>query len=202
MKLLHIDASPRTVRSVTRKLSSGFIQALRLKYPGLRVTHHDVGHHPPPFISDAWVGAAFSPADQHDPAMKGVLHYSDELVNELLNCDTLLIASPMHNFTVSASLKAWIDQVVRAGMTFKINESGDVEPLVLGKKALVITSRGGYVAGTDYDFQETYLRKILNFIGIRDITFIHAEGVNQGEKEREEAMTKASFDLLNLAKTW
>jgi FMN-dependent NADH-azoreductase len=202
MKLLHIDASPRTVRSVTRKLSSGFIQALRLKEPGLRVTHRDVGHHPPPFISDAWVGAAFSPDDQHDPAMKGVLHHSDELVNELLTCDALLIASPMHNFTVSASLKAWIDQVVRAGMTFKITESGDVAPLVLGKKALVITSRGGYVAGTDYDFQETYLRKILNFIGITDIMFIHAEGVNQGEKEREAAMTKASFELLNLAKTW
>ncbi len=106
MKLLHIDASPRTVRSVTRKLSAGFINALRLAHPNLKVTHHDVGHHPPPFISDAWVGAAFSPADQHDPAMKGVLHHSDALTAELLACDRLLIASPMHNFTVSASLKA------------------------------------------------------------------------------------------------
>ena len=201
MKLLHIDASPRTVRSVTRKLSSGFIQALRLKHPGLRVTHRDVGHHPPPFISDAWVGAAFSPADQHDPSMKGVLHHSDELTQELLLCDTLVIASPMHNFTVSASLKAWIDQVVRADMTFKVTEDG-VQPLLQGKKALIITSRGGFVAGTDYDFQENYLRKILNFIGITDLTFIHAEGVNQGEKEREAAMTKASFELLNLAQTW
>ena len=201
MKLLHIDASPRTVRSVTRKLSSGFIQALRLKHPGLRVTHRDVGHHPPPFISDAWVGAAFSPADQHDPSMKGVLHHSDELTQELLLCDTLVIASPMHNFTVSDSLKAWIDQVVRADMTFKVTEDG-VQPLLQGKKALIITSRGGFVAGTDYDFQENYLRKILNFIGITDLTFIHAEGVNQGEKEREAAMTKASFELLNLAQTW
>ncbi|NBV55446.1 MAG: FMN-dependent NADH-azoreductase [Verrucomicrobia bacterium] len=201
MKLLHIDASPRTVRSVTRKLSAGFINALRLAHPNLKVTHHDVGHHPPPFISDAWVGAAFSPADQHDPAMKGVLHHSDALTAELLACDRLLIASPMHNFTVSASLKAWIDQVVRADMTFKVTEDG-VIPLLQGKKALVITARGGFVAGTDYDFQEPYLRKILGFIGITDVTFIHAEGVNNGEDARVEAMTKASGELITLAKTW
>ena len=201
MKLLHIDASPRSVRSVTRKLSAGFIQNLRLRLPGLHVTHRDVGHHPPAFISDAWVGAAFAPGDQHDPSMKGILHHSDELTAELLNCDTLLIASPMHNFTISASLKAWIDQVVRTDMTFKITEQG-VVPLLHGKKALVITSRGGFVAGTDYDFQEPYLRKILGFIGIMDVTFIHAEGVNSGEKERTEAMTQASAKLIELAKSW
>jgi len=201
MKLLHIDASPRTVRSVTRKLSAGFIQNLRLRHPGLQVIHHDVGHHPPPFISDAWVGAAFSPADQHDPAMKGVLHHSDELTAELLGCDRLVIASPMHNFTVSASLKAWIDQVVRADMTFKVTEDG-VVPLLHGKKAVVITARGGFVAGSDYDFQEPYLRKILGFIGITDVTFIHAEGVNNGEDARVAAMTKASADLVGLAQNW
>lgn len=201
MKLLHIDASPRTVRSVTRKLAAAFVGALRLKYPTLKVVHRDVGHHPPPFISDAWVGAAFSPADQHDPVMKGALHVSDELTQELLSCDALLIAAPMHNFTVSAGLKAWIDQVVRTDMTFKVTEEG-VVPLVHGKKALVVTSRGGFVAGTDYDFQEPYLRKILGFIGITDVTFIHAEGVNSGDKEREVAMTDASAKLVHLATTW
>ena len=201
MKLLHIDASPRTVRSVTRKLAATFVNSLRLKHPTLRVTHRDVGHHPPPFVSDAWVGAAFAPADQHDPSMKGVLHVSDDLTSELLACDTLLIASPMHNFTVSAGLKAWIDQVVRTDMTFKVTEEG-VVPLLHGKKALVVTSRGGYVAGTDYDFQEPYLRKILGFMGITDVTFIHAEGVNSGEKEREQAMAEASTKLVELSKTW
>jgi len=201
MQVLHIDASPRTVRSVTRKLTSAFIGALRLKYPTLKVTHHDIGHHPPAFISDAWLGAAFAPADHDDPAMKGVLHHSDALTAELLACDRLLIASPMHNFTVSASLKAWIDQVVRTDMTFKVTEEG-VVPLVKGKKALIVTSRGGFVAGTDYDFQEPYLRKILGFIGITDVTFVHAEGVNSGEKERETAMTEASAKLIELAKAW
>lgn len=201
MKVLHIDASPRTVRSVTRKLSAAFISALRLSHPELKVAHRDVGHHPPSFISDAWVGAAFAPADHDDPSMKGVLRHSDELTAELLNCDTLVIASPMHNFSVSAALKAWIDQVVRTDMTFKLTEEG-VVPLVQGKKALIVTSRGGFVAGTDYDFQEPYLRKILGFIGINDVTFVHAEGVNSGEKEREAAMTQASAKLIELAKTW
>ncbi len=201
MKVLHIDASPRTVRSVTRKLSAGFIQNLRLKVPGLQVTHRDVGHHPPPFISDAWVGAAFAPADHDDPSMKGILLHSDALTAELLSCDTLLIATPMHNFSIPACLKAWIDQVVRTDMTFKLTEEG-VEPLVKGKKALIVTSRGGFVAGTDFDFQEPYLRKILGFIGITDVTFVHAEGVNSGEKEREAAMTQASAKLIELAKGW
>ncbi|MEI7652144.1 MAG: NAD(P)H-dependent oxidoreductase [Verrucomicrobiota bacterium] len=201
MKVLHIDASPRTVRSITRKLSAAFIAALRVEHPGLQVVHRDVGHHPPAFISDAWVGAAYAPADHDDPAMKGVLHHSDELTAELLACDTLLIASPMHNFTISASLKAWIDQVVRTDMTFKLTEEG-VVPLLQGKKALVVTSRGGFVAGTDYDFQEPYLRKILQFIGITDITFVHAEGVNSGDKERADAMTLASAKLIELAKSW
>ena len=201
MKLLHIDASPRTVRSVTRKLSATFIGALREKHPGLHVIHRDVGHHPPAFISDAWVGAAYAAADHDDPAMKGVLHHSDELTAELLACDTLVIASPMHNFTVSASLKAWIDQIVRTDMTFKLTEDG-VVPLAKGKKALIVTSRGGFVAGTDYDFQEPYLRKILGFIGITDVTFVHAEGVNSGDKERAEAMTVASAKLIELAKSW
>ena len=198
MKVLHIDASPRTVRSVTRKLSAAFIQNLRLRFPGLQVTHRDVGHQPPPFISDAWVGAAFAPADHDDPAMKGVLHHSDELTTELIAADVLVIGAPMHNFTVSASLKAWIDQVVRTDMTFKITEAG-VEPLLKGKKAIIVTSRGGFIAGTAYDFQEPYLRTILGFIGITDVTFVHAEGVNEGEKARETAMTAASAKLIEIA---
>jgi FMN-dependent NADH-azoreductase len=107
----------------------------------------------------------------------------------------------MHNFSIPACLKAWIDQVVRTDMTFKLTEEG-VEPLVKGKKALIVTSRGGLVAGTDFDFQEPYLRKILGFIGITDVTFVHAEGVNSGEKEREAAMTQASAKLIELAKGW
>ena len=201
MKVLHIDASPRTVRSVTRKLTSAFINALRVKHPGLKVTHHDIGHHPPAFISDSWVGAALAPADHNDPAMKGVLHHSDELTTELMATDLLVIGSPMHNFTVSASLKAWIDQVVRTDMTFKITEAG-VEPLLKGKKAIIVTSRGGFVAGTAYDFQEPYLRTILGFIGITDVTFVHAEGVNEGEQARETAMTTAAAKLIELAKGW
>jgi len=82
-----------------------------------------------------------------------------------------------------------------------VTEEG-VVPLLHGKKALIITARGGFVAGTEYDFQEPYLRKILDFIGITDVTFIHAEGVNNGEDARVAAMTKAAADLTGLAETW
>jgi FMN-dependent NADH-azoreductase len=86
-------------------------------------------------------------------------------------------------------------------MTFKITEEGPV-PLVRGKMALVVTSRGGYVAGTAYDFQEPYLRTILGFIGITDVTFVHAEGVNSSDKDRDDAMAAASAKLIALAETW
>ena len=132
--------------------------------------------------------------------MKVVLQHSDELTTELIATDLLVIGSPMHNFTVSASLKAWIDQVVRTDMTFKITEAG-VEPLLKGKKAIIVTSRGGFVAGTAYDFQEPYLRTILGFIGITDVTFVHAEGVNEGEKARETAMTTAAAKFVEIAGT-
>jgi len=125
-----------------------------------------------------------------------VLAFSNTLEEELLAADTMVIGAPMHNFAISALLKAWIDQVVRGGRTVLFNPNGPQGPLA-GKKELVITSRGGsYRAGTptaQYDYQEPYLRHILAFVGLTDATFIHAENQKPGglgESSRAAAMAQ------------
>src|ERR1035438_7996931 len=125
------------------------------------------------------------------------LSTSDQLIDELRAADTVVIGAPMYNFSISAPLKAWIDQVVRLGQTWLVNSTGP-EGLLKGKKAVVLTSRGGaYRAGTptaQYDYQEPYLRHILAFIGLTDVTFIHAE--NQKPGELAEPALYAAFEQL------
>jgi FMN-dependent NADH-azoreductase len=117
------------------------------------------------------------------PEQKKVLQLSDALVEELLEADTIVIGAPMHNFAIPAPLKAWIDQVVRVGKTVLFAAAGP-QGLLKGKKVYVITSRGGaYRSGTPterFDYQEPYLRHILAFIGLTDVTFIHAENQRPG----------------------
>jgi FMN-dependent NADH-azoreductase len=117
---------------------------------------------------------------------------SDDLVAELLKADTIVLGAPMYNFSVSSTLKAWIDHVARVGLTFKYTETGPVG-MVQGKKVYVFTSRGGvYSQGPakSMDFHETYLRAVLGFIGLSDITFIHTEGLAMGEAAVADALTQ------------
>jgi FMN-dependent NADH-azoreductase len=134
------------------------------------------------------------------PAQRETLAISDTLVEELLAADTIVIGAPMHNFTISAPLKAWIDQVVRVGRTVLWRPNGP-EGVLKGKKVAVLTSRGGaYRPGTptaQYDFQERYLRHILGFIGLTDVTFIHAE--NQKPGDLAEPARAAAIEQVQLA---
>jgi FMN-dependent NADH-azoreductase len=122
------------------------------------------------------------------------------LIEELQSADVIVIGDPMHNFTISARLKAWLDQVVRFGKTFSVGESGP-RGLLSGKKVYVFTSRGGaYEPGTptaQFDFQEPYLRHVLAFIGLTDITFVNAE--NQGKPELALAAKAAAMQKIKAA---
>ena len=183
MKLLHIDASPRQ-DSVSRQLTSHFVETWKQQVPGGTVVHRDLANSPLGLVTDDWIAGAYSNPAQHTILHRSALQYSDKLIAELHSADIVVIGDPMHNFTISARLKAWLDQVVRFGKTFSYGESGP-KGLLSGKKVYVFTSRGGaYTPGTPYaqfDFQEPYLRHVLAFIGMTDVTFIHAE--NQGKPE-------------------
>lgn len=195
--ILHLDASPRGDRSTSRTLAAEFI-AIRA---GDAVTYRDLGRSPVPYVSEAWVAGAFTPPAEHSPEAAAAIAVSDKLVDELLTADRLVISAPMYNLATPAHLKAWIDQIVRGGRTFGITDKGYV-PLVHGKKALVILSSGGAYAGTPYDFEEPYLRAILGFIGITDVTFVRAEGMNLGDEAKAKGLAHARAQLAAIGKGW
>ncbi len=196
MKLLQIDASPRQ-DSASRQLTSHFVEYWKQQVSGGQVVQRDLANSPLGLVTDDWIAGAFSNPAQHSAAHRSALQYSDKLIEELHSADVIVIGDPMHNFTISARLKAWLDQVVRFGKTFSFGESGP-KGLLTGKKVYVFTSRGGsYEPGTptaQFDFQEPYLRHVLAFIGMTDVTFIHAE--NQSKPELAPAAKAAAMQKI------
>ena len=177
MKLLRIDSSARR-NSISRKLTAKYVDNWRKRHPGGEVVERDLSAKVPPLITDEWVEATRSDPSHLTAAQREAIALSDALTDEVLNADAIVIGAPMYNFSISPALKAWIDQIVRIGKTLTYGADGP-KGLVVGKKVFVLTSRGGaYGRGTHYekfDFQEPYLRHILSFIGVTDVTFIHAE---------------------------
>ena len=188
MKLLRIDSSARAA-SVTRRLTARAAEEWKKNHPDGEVIHRDLSATQIPPITDDW-GATRLEASQLTPAQRAYLSISDQLIEELRSADTIIIGAPMYNFSISSSLKAWIDQVVRIGKTLGYGPDGP-RGLLEAKEVMVITARGGaYAKGTfteAFDFQATYLRHVLGFIGLTNVTFIHAEN-----QLREQAAT--SFD--------
>jgi FMN-dependent NADH-azoreductase len=197
--LLVINSSPITDTSKTRELVSHLVARYRALNTGVEVQNRDLGRNPPPHIDEVMIGAYFTPEDQRNPAQQQALQLSDLLVDELLAADTLVLGSPMHNFSVTSALKTWIDHVARVGRTFQYGANGP-EGLVKGKKAYVISARGGrYGEGSPaaaYNHQDTYLQTVLGFMGITDVVFINAEGVASGEQGVLEAISQIDSLLV------
>lgn len=180
--LLKIDVSPRGDHSLSRRLGKQFLADWQTAHSGAEVTTRDLATNNLPFVDLPWIAGAFSAPDKHTDENKAALKVSDELISELTAADHILITTPMYNFNVPAVLKAWIDHVVRAGKTFKVTPEGGYEGLLKGKKAtVIIASSGNYPIGTPYEGydQETpYVRAILAFIGITEVTFVRAGGTS------------------------
>jgi FMN-dependent NADH-azoreductase len=198
--LLHINSSVRTSGSVSRQLTAEFIDKWQTARPEFRIVERDLASQPVPHITEQTIGAYFTPAESRNAEQAEAVKLSDELVAELMAADVIVIGAPMYNFSVSSSLKAWIDHIARAGVTFKYTETGPVG-LLGGKKVFVFTSRGGvYSEGPakPMDFHETYLRGVLGFVGLNDITFVHTEGLSLGEETTVSAFarTRNAMDEL------
>jgi FMN-dependent NADH-azoreductase len=182
MTLLRVDSSARR-NSISKQLTQRFVEAWREEHPEGQVIERDLASTSLPAITDEWVQAVHSDPAVHTVEQKAALALSDELISELAQADTIVIGAPMYNFTIPAPLKAWIDQVVRAGKTVLFSPNGP-QGLLKNKKVFVVTSRGGaFRPGTPteiFDHQEPYLRHILAFIGLTDVTFIHAENQKPG----------------------
>src|SRR2546426_11152579 len=164
-KILHINSSVRNQGSLSRQLTGEFLAKWKPANPSDVVIERDLAANPVPHLTEKMMGAFFTPAEQRTPEQAQTVQISDALVDELLAADVIVIGAPMYNFSVSSTLKAWIDHVARAGLTFKYTENGPVG-LVQGKKVVVFTSRGGvysHGAAKAMDFHETYLRAVLGF---------------------------------------
>lgn len=190
--ILRIDASARTQGSVSRQLTDATISHLQGKGAQSVVTR-DVSEGVS-FVNEAWVGATFTPVDQRTEAQKEALAGSDRLVEELIAADTLVIGTPIYNFSIPASLKAWIDMIARVGVTFRYTETGPVG-LLEGKRAIVLVASGGMQIGSEIDFATPYLRQILKFVGITDVTFIAADALGQ-DAEAKIASAQAEIAAL------
>jgi len=172
--ILRIDASARHAGSASR----AFADAVLAGVPDAAIAHRDLASGVPQ-ITEAYTSGTFKSPDKRTAAERAALALSDEMLAEVLAADTLLITTGIYNFSIPASLKAWIDQVTRAGLAFRYTATGPVG-LLTGKRALVALASGGTRLGAPNDFASPYLRYALSFIGIEDVTFFEARG---GEAE-------------------
>ena len=184
-RLLVVETSPRGDHSVSRNMTRRFVADWRVAHPDGEVVERDLMETQLPFVTAPWLQAYFTAPAQHSPEMKQALRLSDELVGEILGADHIVIATRVYNYNVPAALKAWVDHIVRKGLTLGFDGSG----LAAGRKATVLIASGGiYTEGSpirDRDIATRYLRLILNVIGITEITVVAgggAKAVDMGEQ--------------------
>jgi FMN-dependent NADH-azoreductase len=177
-KVLSIISSPRGTASYSIQLAQALLDRIVAAYPGSTVQTTDLVKLDFPHLEEAHLTAFFTPADRRNQKDKEAIRHSDEAIKEIKGADILVIGAPMYNFGIPSTLKAWLDHIVRPGLTFSHSEKG-VEGLIKGKKAYIVLASGGIFSEgpmKPHDFVEPYLRFILGFIGITDITTFRVEG--------------------------
>jgi FMN-dependent NADH-azoreductase len=190
--ILLITSSPRQ-ESYSTQVARTLADGLAAAEPGSTVTVRDLTHEPLPHIDDSFAQARNTPAEQLTEQQRAALELSDKLLAELFAADSIVIAAGMINFGIPSSLKAWIDYIVRPGVTFRYGAQGP-EGLVQGKKVYLVVARGGiYSEGPMQaaNFQDTYLRTALGFIGLTDVEVIAIEGVGMGPDKASQALSSA-----------
>jgi len=198
--LLHLDSSPLST-SVSRELAAEFVKTWTLAHPEGRVITRDLAANAPQPVDAAWIYAAHTPKDARTDDQRATLALSDELIAELLEAEEYVIGVAMHNFSIPSVLKLWIDQVARQGRTFSYGPNGP-RGLLKGKKATLIVASGGvYEADSPmgaYNFVDPYLKTVLGFLGVLDVTVIPVGGTAQlmsGKVDRETFL-KPSLELV------
>ncbi|HOY01820.1 MAG TPA: NAD(P)H-dependent oxidoreductase [Zoogloea sp.] len=196
--LLKINASLFSTQGQSSQLAERFVAARLAATPGLKVISRDLGAEPVPHLDAARFLSFLAKPEERSAEQQAVVAYSDALIEELRQADEIVIGLPMYNFGVPSTLKAWFDHIARAGVTFRYTATGP-EGLLTGKKVTIFAARGGLYAGTPKDSQTTYVRDFLAFIGITDVEFVYAEGLNMGDESKAAALTAAHDKLAELA---
>ena len=194
MNILQINASARREGASSTRVANTITARLQAAHPAAQLTLRDLAATPHPVLDEAALGALFMPADERSAEQAARVALDDALIAELQAHDTLVLGVPMYNFGVPVQLKSWIDAIARAGVTFRYTESGP-EGLLKGKKVYVALARGGLYRDSANDTQVPYLKSVLGFLGLSDVSFIYAEGLAMGPQAAEKAYAQADADL-------
>lgn len=203
-KVLIIKSSPSGQHSVSNAMADYFAEQM-INQPGEHeIKVRDLSLNPAPVYNSETLNAFYTPADQLTDEQLDIVSPSLEYIEELKTADIIVIASPMHNFSVTTLLKAYIDQICRFGLTFQYHETGP-EGLIKGKQALIISSAGGnFVADSEKhkDFQTPYLKHVLNFIGIEDVNAVYVHGMGLGDEYANQSTLEAKQSLAAIAQSY
>ena len=195
--LLKINASLFSGNGQSSQLTERFVTAWQARHPDTRVIERDLAANPVPHLDGARFMSFLAKPGERSAEQQAVVDFSDALIAELRTADTIVIGLPMYNFGIPSQLKAYFDHIARAGVTFRYTATGP-EGLLTGKKAYILAARGGIYAGTPKDSQTAYVRDFLGFIGITDVEFVYAEGLNMGDENKNAALAKAHQSLAAL----
>ena len=187
VRVLRVDASMRTAGSVSREVADHLIEALTAKPGGASVTVRDLAAEPLPPVSEAWIGANFTDDGERTDDQRTILAQSDALIAELQAADVIVIGVPIYNFGVPAALKAWVDLVTRARVTFRYTADGP-QGLLKDKQVFLAVASGGTAVDSPIDFATPYLRHILGFIGLTDVQVVAADRLMMEPANRDAAI--------------
>lgn len=189
--ILQINGAARSQGANSTLLANEATAHLKEKNAGASVVVRDLLSTNLPVLSDAILGAFFTPAESRNDAQKEIIARSDALIDELQAADIVVIGAPLYNFADSTQLKGYFDFIARAGVTFRYTTEGTPEGLVKGKKVYIVAARGGKYTGTPMDVQTPYLKTFLGFLGMTDVTFVYAEGFAMGPDAAALALSSA-----------
>ena len=198
MNILQINASARREGANSTRIADAIVARLQAANPGARLTLRDLAVTQQPVLDEAALGALFTPADQRTEEQAARVALDDALIAEVQAADAIVLGVPMYNFGVPAQLKNWIDAIARNGVTFRYTANGP-EGLLKGRKVYVGLARGGRYRGTEADSQVPYLRTVLGFLGISDVHFVYAEGLNMGEDAARQGFAEAEAEIAAIA---
>lgn len=191
--LLQINSSLFGDNGNSSVLTQEFVQRWKAQNPTGDVIVRDFAKEDVPHLDAARVQALFSSAEGRTEAQQAVLDYSDKIIGEIEAADAIVIGVPLYNFGVPSTLKAYFDHIARAGVTFKYTETGPVG-LLNNKPVYIIATRGGIHKGQPSDTQSQFLTNFLSFVGLKDVRFIYAEGLNMGQKDQAFAVAKTEIE--------
>jgi FMN-dependent NADH-azoreductase len=202
MNILQINSSARPFAngqgSQSTRLANELVETLRAGNAGASLTLRDLTANPHPALDEATLGALFTPADARTPAQHARVALDQALIDEVNAADVIVIGVPMVNFGITSQLKNWIDAIAKAGVTFKYTANGPIG-LVEGKKVYAVLTRGGIYRDQPHDTQVPYLRQALGFLGIKDVEFIYAEGLNMGPDAEARGISSAREHIARIA---